>query len=146
MAQHQANCLRNWAQPARVVRTGPPAGRMPSVRGSAGDAATFIGAMHNISAPAPTVSSGPCARCGSTTCPIMDDSRTRPVAGALFAVNLRVATPGGGTFTFEELRADLAAAGFAQARVRRRDVAMNCIVVARKTFSEIAARSRWTDA
>ena len=51
MAQHQANCLRNWAQLARVVKTGRPAERMPSVRGAVGDAAAFIGAMHNIAAP-----------------------------------------------------------------------------------------------
>ena len=51
MAQHQASCLRNWAQLATVVRTGQPAQRLPGVRGSAGDQAAFIGAMHNISAP-----------------------------------------------------------------------------------------------
>jgi len=51
MAQHQANCLRNWAQLARVVKTGLPASRVPSVRGEAGDQAAFIGAMHNLSAP-----------------------------------------------------------------------------------------------
>jgi hypothetical protein len=33
MAQHQANCLRRWADLARVVKTGQPAGRIPSVRG-----------------------------------------------------------------------------------------------------------------
>ena len=62
----------------------------------------------------------------------MDDSRTTPVAGALFAVNMLVATEGGGTFTFEELREDLESAGFVQAAVPRRDAAMNSVVVARK--------------
>jgi hypothetical protein len=51
MAQHQANCLRNWAQLARVVKTGQPAERIPSVRGEVGDQEAFIGAMHNVSAP-----------------------------------------------------------------------------------------------
>ena len=67
---------------------------------------------------------------------LMDPTRTRPVAGALFAVNMLVATEGGGTFTFGELREDLAAAGFTQARVRRRDETMNCIVVAKKPASD----------
>jgi hypothetical protein len=44
-----------------------------------------------------------------------------------------VATKGGGTFTFDELRADLAAAGFTGARVRRREATMNCVVVAKRS-------------
>lgn len=63
---------------------------------------------------------------------LMDESRTAPVAGALFAVNMLVATEGGGTFTFDELRADLESAGFRQCSVARRDVAMNAVVVAHK--------------
>jgi ubiquinone/menaquinone biosynthesis C-methylase UbiE len=63
---------------------------------------------------------------------LMEEDRTRPVAGALFAVNMLVATEGGGTFTFAELREDLEAAGFIQAAVLRADEAMNSIVVARK--------------
>lgn len=51
MAQHQANCLRNWAQLASVVNSGRPAAKNPSVRGSLKDVAAFIGAMHNVSAP-----------------------------------------------------------------------------------------------
>ena len=234
MAQHQANCLRNWAQLARVVRTGRPAERLPSVRGSAGDAAAFIGGMHNLAAPvADRViravrplrfnhlldvggASGTWTTAFLRACPtatatlfdrphvipmarrqfaaaglgrrvklvagdfmadplpggadlvwvsaivhqnsraqnralfakvfaalvpggriairdlVMDATRTQPVAGALFAVNMLVATPGGGTYTFAELQADLAAAGFAQAGVRRQDLTMNSIVVARK--------------
>ncbi len=46
--RHQGNCLRRWAQLARVVKTGRPAGREPSIRGAAGDCESFIGAMHNF--------------------------------------------------------------------------------------------------
>ena len=63
---------------------------------------------------------------------LMGDSRTTPVAGALFAVNMLVATEGGATFTFAELREDLEAAGFADVAVLRRDDAMNSIVCAKK--------------
>jgi len=238
MAQHQANCLRNWAQLASVVKTGRPAERMPSVRGIAGDAAAFIGAMHNISAPDAGYviralrplrfthlldiggASGTWTMAFLRACPsaqatlfdlphvipmarhrlaaaglsrrvrlvagdfmkdalpagadlawvsaivhqnsraqnralfsnvfqalapggriairdiLVEISRTRPVAGALFAVNMLVATAGGGTFTFRELCEDLIAAGFTQPTVRRRDTAMNSIVVARKPAAE----------
>ena len=63
---------------------------------------------------------------------LMEESRTQPVAGALFAVNMLAATEGGGTFTFAELREDLVAAGFAEVIVTRQDEAMNSIVVAKK--------------
>jgi precorrin-6B methylase 2 len=63
---------------------------------------------------------------------LMDTARTLPVAGALFAVNMLVATEGGGTFTFEELREDLEAAGFVGAAVLRRVEGMNSLVVATK--------------
>ena len=237
MAQHQANCLRNWAQLARIVKTGQPANRTPSVRGTAGDAAAFIGAMHNVSAPVADQvihaikplrfhhlldiggASGTWTIAFLRACPsakatlfdlphvipmarrrlaaagldrrvklvagdfmadalpggadlawvsailhqnsraqnrrlfanvfqalvpggriairdiLMDATRTRPVAGALFAVNMLVATEGGGTFTFEELRKDLKTAGFVEAAAVRRDEGMNSVVVARKPSS-----------
>ncbi|MEN6333791.1 MAG: methyltransferase, partial [Phycisphaerales bacterium] len=47
--RHQANCLRRWAQLARVVQTGRPADRTPSIRGQEADCASFIGAMNNFS-------------------------------------------------------------------------------------------------
>jgi len=47
--RHQGNCLRRWAQLARVVRTGSPAERASSVRGEAADCESFIGAMNNFS-------------------------------------------------------------------------------------------------
>jgi predicted O-methyltransferase YrrM len=48
MAQHQANCLRNWAQLAAVVKHGRPAPRVPSIRGGEADYAAFIEAMDNV--------------------------------------------------------------------------------------------------
>ena len=63
---------------------------------------------------------------------VMDDSRTQPPAGALFAVNMLVGTPAGGTFTLAELAADLAEAGFGPAELVRRDQGMHSIVLARK--------------
>jgi hypothetical protein len=71
---------------------------------------------------------------------LMAASRTKPVAGALFAVNMLVATEGGGTFTFDELREDLKTVGFARPTVLRRDVAMNSIVVAQKPAHEAAKK------
>jgi precorrin-6B methylase 2 len=234
MAQHQANCLHRWAQLARVVQTGRPAERSPSILGEAGDQAAFIGAMDNISnrvaesvirAVVPPDftrlldvggASGTWTTAFLRACPaatavlfdlppvipmadrrlaaaglrervrlvagdfatdalpagadlawvsaivhqnsreqnrrlfakvfaalapagriairdvLMDDSRTGPVPGALFAVNMLVATEGGGTFTFDELREDLEAMGFTHAAVRRREATMNSIVVAQK--------------
>ena len=63
---------------------------------------------------------------------LMEEDRTQPVAGALFAVNMLVATEGGGTFTFAELREDSESAGFAEVALARQDEAMNAIVVAKK--------------
>jgi predicted O-methyltransferase YrrM len=54
MVQHQANCLRRWTQIAKVVKTGKPAEREPSIRGEEGDHESFIEAMDNIAAPTAT--------------------------------------------------------------------------------------------
>lgn len=234
MAQHQANCMRNWVQLARVVQSGSPAERMPSVRGEDGDQEAFIGAMHSISAPAADgviaalrpfrfthlldvggasgtwtmafLRKRPSARATLFDLPevipmarrrlkaegylnrvslaagdfntdalpegadlawvsaivhqnsraenralfsrvfralkpggaiairdiLMEADRTRPVAGALFAVNMLVATEGGGTFTFDELREDLESEDFEQVRLARADQGMNSVVVAAK--------------
>jgi hypothetical protein len=58
--------------------------------------------------------------------------RRHPVAGAQFAVNMLVATPGGGTFTFDELKEDLQQAGFKSPALMRRDEGMNSMVTAGK--------------
>lgn len=63
---------------------------------------------------------------------VMDEARTRPVAGALFAINMLVNTKGGGTFTLDELRADLTSAGFADVTLLVRSETMNSVVAARK--------------
>ena len=63
---------------------------------------------------------------------VMDESRTLPLFGALFAVNMLVHTPGGGTFTFDELSEDLQAAGFTDAVLLNPDEFMNAVVQARK--------------
>ena len=63
---------------------------------------------------------------------VMDESRTQPPAGALFAVNMLVGTPEGGTFTFRELADDLGAAGFVEASLLRRGQWMDSIVRAVK--------------
>jgi len=73
---------------------------------------------------------------------LMEEDRTRPVAGALFAVNMLVATEGGGTFTFAELHEDLVAAGFAEVALARGDEAMNAIVVAKKPGAEATSQAQ----
>ena len=235
MAQHQANCLRRWAQLARVVQTGRPAERAPSVRGETGDLESFIGAMDNVSAPladeviraiqplefdhlldiggasgtwtlaflrahrparatlfdlAPVLplarrrleAAGMLERVALVAGDFLADplpagadlvwasaiihqnsrdenrrlfakahaalrpggrlairdilmapTRTRPVSGALFAINMLVGTPAGGTFTVDELREDLLAAGFTNATVVRLDPGMNSILMAEKS-------------
>jgi SAM-dependent methyltransferase len=234
MARHQANCMRRWAQLARVVKAGRPADRVASVRGEAGDRESFIGAMQNISVSvadavirgirplrfkhlldvggasgtwtAAFLRASPRATATLFDLPpvlpmarrelaakglgkrvrltagdflkdplpggadlawvsaivhqnsrkqnrrlfrnvfralvpggrivirdvLMDSTRTRPVAGALFAVNMLVATEGGGTFTATELCEDLQGAGFVRTAVVRRDAGMHSLLIAEK--------------
>ena len=61
---------------------------------------------------------------------VMEADRTRPRAGALFAVNMLVGTEHGGTYTLDELRASLAAAGFEAVRVLRTGERMDTLVEA----------------
>lgn len=234
MSQHQANCLRRWAQLPWVAKTGRPAVRVPSVRGERKDAAAFIGGMHDLNRrmapklvreiqPLPFqhlldiggasgtwtiafLEINPSGRATIFDLPhvvpmarrrlrqlkltgrvrlvagdfyrdelprgadlawvsaivhqnsreqnralfrkifralqpggriairdvVMEESRTAPVPGALFAVNMLVGTPGGGTFTFKELAADLRRAGFVEARLVRRGVGNDSVVVAKR--------------
>jgi ubiquinone/menaquinone biosynthesis C-methylase UbiE len=48
---------------------------------------------------------------------VMSPDRTRPLEGALFAVNMLAGTAGGNTYTFEEIQAGLAEAGFNRIRL-----------------------------
>lgn len=63
---------------------------------------------------------------------VMKDDRTRPREGALFAVNMLVGTEGGGTYTFEEIRSWLEAAGFSGVRLLREGERMDGLVDAFK--------------
>ena len=63
---------------------------------------------------------------------VMDENHVSPSGGALFAVNMLVHTPLGGTFTFEELAEDLAASGFDKAKLIRRDEFTGSVVEATK--------------
>ena len=63
---------------------------------------------------------------------VMDPSHTAPAGGALFAVNMLVATEGGGTYAFEEYRRDLCEAGFGQVVLRHQDEFMNSLISATK--------------
>ncbi len=232
--RHQGNCLRRWDQLARVVQTGRPARREPSIRGEAGDCESFISAMNSFSGPMAAQIVGrllplrfdrlldiggasgtwtiafllavpeatavlfdlpqviPLARerltqagladrvslvagdfytddlpggadftwlsaiahqnsraqnrvlyrkIWSALVPrgtlairdvVMEASKTRPVAGALFAVNMLVGTEGGGTFTFDEFRQDLTDAGFTEVQLVYQGEAMDSLVRARK--------------
>jgi precorrin-6B methylase 2 len=232
--RHQGNCLRRWDQLARIVQTGQPARREPSIRGEAGDCESFIGAMNSFSGPmvlriverlsplrfqrmldiggasgtwtiaflraVPDATAVlfdlpqviPLARqrlaragladrvslvagnfdtdelpggadfawvsaiahqnsraqnralyrriwsalvAGGTLAirdVVMDASKTQPLAGALFAVNMLVGTEGGGTFTFDEFQEDLKIAGFAEVQLVYQGDAMDSLIRAKK--------------
>jgi methylase of polypeptide subunit release factors len=63
---------------------------------------------------------------------IMDESRTQPPDGAMFALNMLVNTPAGDTYTFAEVEAALRQAGFVEIRSLRSGSQMDCLVEARK--------------
>ncbi|MGD1032467.1 MAG: methyltransferase [Opitutaceae bacterium] len=234
MSQHHSNCMRRWAQLARVVRTGKPPACVPSVRGRRADAAAFIGGMHDLNSRASVklvreiqplpfrhlldaggasgtwtiafLRANPKGRATIFDLPhvipmarrrlrrlklagrvrlvagdffrdklpegadlawisaivhqftrrqnrvlfrkvfqalepggriairdvVMEASRTRPVSGALFAVNMLAGTAGGGTFTFGELEEDLRSAGFAGARLVHSGEGNDSVVIARR--------------
>jgi SAM-dependent methyltransferase len=64
---------------------------------------------------------------------VMDSSHTNPPAGALFAVNMLVSTPAGGTYSFDEYSHDLNTAGFSTISLVYRDEGMNSLIRAVKT-------------
>jgi SAM-dependent methyltransferase len=236
MVRHLGVCMRNWSQLAMVVKTGQRAHRQAGVRGVAGELASFIEAMNDVSrSAAPQLieaigppafrrlldigagpatwtieflcQSGPDTRAIVYDLPdvipiarrhvdaaglaarvdfvggsfetdrdlpggadlvwvsaiihmnsrdqnrdlfskvhdalapggrilirdvIMDENRTAPPGGALFAVNMLVNTPGGGTYTFDEIADDLVAAGFGPAEWVHQHEFMSSVVGATK--------------
>lgn len=63
---------------------------------------------------------------------IMNESRTQPPAGAVFALNMLVGTQGGDTYTFQEIKSALETAGFIDIRQIRQGENMDGIVTAGK--------------
>lgn len=63
---------------------------------------------------------------------IMNDERTWPPQGALFAINMLVNTRGGDTYTFNEVEQGLKQAGFNDVRLLRSGERMDCVVGAAK--------------
>jgi len=63
---------------------------------------------------------------------IMSEDRTYPPAGALFALNMLVGTPGGDTYTFSEVKDALETAGFTKVKLVRKGTKMDCLVEAIK--------------
>jgi hypothetical protein len=63
---------------------------------------------------------------------VMEEDRTKPVPGTLFAINMLVNTRDGNTYTFSEIRKELTIAGFKDVRLIRTGVRMDCLVEAVK--------------
>jgi predicted methyltransferase len=63
---------------------------------------------------------------------IMDESRTKPLAGAVFAINMLVNRRGGDTYTFSEVKARLEKAGFVDVKQVRYGESMDSLVEGRK--------------
>lgn len=63
---------------------------------------------------------------------VMEPDHVAPREGALFAINMLVATASGGTFTFDEFREDLEASGFGDVELLVKDPWMNSVVAAKR--------------
>lgn len=59
---------------------------------------------------------------------IMEPDRTEPISGAVFAVNMLLATEGGNTYPFEELERGLTQAGFVRVRLIQKGEHMDGLV------------------
>ena len=59
---------------------------------------------------------------------VMNTDHTQPRRGAIFAINMLVGTAGGGTYSFEEIRAGLEVAGFTAVRLLLHDERMSGLV------------------
>ena len=62
----------------------------------------------------------------------MDPDRTRPRAGAVFAINMLVGTSGGGCYTYKEIEEGLSQAGFSRIKLLKSGEQMDAIVEAYK--------------
>jgi predicted O-methyltransferase YrrM len=63
---------------------------------------------------------------------VMAQDRTKPKDGAIFAVNMLLATPGGGTYTYDEIREALTNAGFVRVQLIQAGEHMDGLVEAFK--------------
>jgi predicted O-methyltransferase YrrM len=63
---------------------------------------------------------------------VMEPDRTQPKDGAVFAVNMLVATSGGGTYTYREIEDSLLKAGFTGVRLIKKGEHMDALVEAFK--------------
>jgi ubiquinone/menaquinone biosynthesis C-methylase UbiE len=63
---------------------------------------------------------------------VMSPDRTYPRDGAIFAINMLIGTSGGGTYTYEEIEADLSKAGFHRIRLLKQGEHMDAVVEAFK--------------
>ena len=59
---------------------------------------------------------------------VMEPDRIHPKDGAIFAVNMLLGTPGGGTYTYEEIEASLKQAGFARVRLLKKGEHMDALI------------------
>jgi precorrin-6B methylase 2 len=63
---------------------------------------------------------------------VMEPERTQPQSGAIFAVNMLLATAGGNTYTFEEIQAGLVQSGFVLVRLIQKGKQMDGLIEAFK--------------
>ncbi len=63
---------------------------------------------------------------------IMEESRTKPPAGVMFAINMLVNTRDGDTYTFKEVKEGMERAGFANVQQVRHGEEMDCLVTGQK--------------
>ena len=63
---------------------------------------------------------------------VMEPDRTHPKDGAIFAVNMLLGTPGGSTYTYEEIKTGLSRAGFTDIRLLKKGEHMDALVEALK--------------
>jgi predicted O-methyltransferase YrrM len=63
---------------------------------------------------------------------VMEPDRTHPRDGAIFAINMLLGTPGGSTYTYEEIKTGLSQAGFTNISLLKKGEHMDALVQALK--------------